>query len=128
MPKLGDTLGRYRLQHEPNTQEYMRIVNQKLLGRVKQASCGAGYREIANFNANPFASFFGRPRWPGGPLDPVVVAGPGHPQHLTHQLDVDLRVIGLLRTDVDVDVYWSARRAKKASAFPRISSSSSATG
>ncbi|AKD05844.1 Gfo/Idh/MocA family oxidoreductase [Pontibacter korlensis] len=35
----------YRLQHEPNTQEYMRIVNQKLLGRVKQASCAAGYRE-----------------------------------------------------------------------------------
>jgi glucose-fructose oxidoreductase len=35
----------YRLQHEPNTQEYMRIVNQKLLGKVKQASCGAGYRE-----------------------------------------------------------------------------------
>lgn len=35
----------YRLQHEPNTQEYQRIVKQKLLGNVKQASCGAGYRE-----------------------------------------------------------------------------------
>ncbi|PRY03662.1 glucose-fructose oxidoreductase [Pontibacter ummariensis] len=35
----------YRLQHDPNTQEYMRVVNQKLLGKVKQASCGAGYRE-----------------------------------------------------------------------------------
>lgn len=35
----------YRLQHEPNTQEYRRIVNQKLLGKVEKASCGAGYRE-----------------------------------------------------------------------------------
>jgi glucose-fructose oxidoreductase len=35
----------YRLQHEPNTQEYRRIVNQKLLGKVQQLSCGAGYRE-----------------------------------------------------------------------------------
>ena len=35
----------YRLQHEPNTQEYRRIVKQKLLGNVKQVSCGAGYTE-----------------------------------------------------------------------------------
>src|SRR5687768_11145974 len=35
----------YRLQHEPNTQEYRRIVNNKLLGNVKQLTCGAGYRE-----------------------------------------------------------------------------------
>lgn len=35
----------YRLQHEPNTQEYMRIVNKKLLGKVNHVSCGAGYRE-----------------------------------------------------------------------------------
>jgi glucose-fructose oxidoreductase len=35
----------YRLQHEPNTQEYRRIINNKLLGKVKQLSCGAGYRE-----------------------------------------------------------------------------------
>lgn len=35
----------YRLQHEPNTQEYQRIVNQKLLGNVQKLSCGAGYRE-----------------------------------------------------------------------------------
>src|SRR5687767_6575738 len=56
---------------------------------------------------------------------PVVVAGPGHTQHLAHQLDVDLGIVGLLRTNVGVDVYWSARRAKKASAFPRISSSCS---
>lgn len=35
----------YRLQHEPNTQEYRRIVNQKLLGKIQQVSCGAGYRE-----------------------------------------------------------------------------------
>ena len=35
----------YRLQHEPHTQEYMRIVNKKLLGNVKKVECGAGYRE-----------------------------------------------------------------------------------
>lgn len=35
----------YRLQHEPNTQEYRRIVNQKLLGNVKSVDCAAGYRE-----------------------------------------------------------------------------------
>jgi glucose-fructose oxidoreductase len=33
----------YRLHHEPNTQEYTNIVNKKLLGAVKKASCGAGY-------------------------------------------------------------------------------------
>lgn len=33
----------YRLQHEPNTQEYRRIVNSKLLGPVKKLSDGAGY-------------------------------------------------------------------------------------
>lgn len=35
----------YRLQHEPNTQEYRRIVKQKLLGNVRSLNCGAGYRE-----------------------------------------------------------------------------------
>ena len=35
----------YRLQHDPNTQEYRRIVNNKLLGKVQKVSCGAGYRE-----------------------------------------------------------------------------------
>ncbi len=35
----------YRLQHEPNTQEYRNIVNKKLLGKVMKANCGAGYRE-----------------------------------------------------------------------------------
>ncbi|MGV3503122.1 MAG: Gfo/Idh/MocA family protein [Adhaeribacter sp.] len=35
----------YRLQHEPNTQHYRRIVNQKLLGKVLELNCGAGYRE-----------------------------------------------------------------------------------
>ena len=35
----------YRLQHEPNTKEYRRIVNQKLLGKVKQVNCAAGYRD-----------------------------------------------------------------------------------
>jgi glucose-fructose oxidoreductase len=35
----------YRLHHEPNTQEYRRIVNQKLLGQVRQLRCGAGYPE-----------------------------------------------------------------------------------
>jgi len=35
----------YRLQHEPNTQEYRRIVREQLLGRVKHVKCAAGYRE-----------------------------------------------------------------------------------
>lgn len=35
----------YRLHHEPNTQEYRRIVNQRLLGRVKHVNCAAGYRD-----------------------------------------------------------------------------------
>jgi glucose-fructose oxidoreductase len=35
----------YRLQHEPNTQEYRRIVKEKLLGNVQTVSCGAGYVE-----------------------------------------------------------------------------------
>jgi glucose-fructose oxidoreductase len=35
----------YRLHHEPNTQEYRRIIKQKLLGNVKQVNCAAGYRE-----------------------------------------------------------------------------------
>jgi glucose-fructose oxidoreductase len=35
----------YRLHHEPNTKEYRRIIAQKLLGKVKQVSCAAGYRE-----------------------------------------------------------------------------------
>lgn len=35
----------YRLQHEPNTQEYRRIIKQNLLGKVKQVDCAAGYRD-----------------------------------------------------------------------------------
>ncbi|MFN2458265.1 MAG: Gfo/Idh/MocA family protein [Chitinophagaceae bacterium] len=35
----------YRLQHEPNTQEYRHIVQQKLLGNVQKVSCAAGYRD-----------------------------------------------------------------------------------
>ncbi|MCU7547552.1 Gfo/Idh/MocA family oxidoreductase [Chitinophagaceae bacterium LB-8] len=35
----------YRLQHEPNTQEWRRIVNNKLLGKVKSLNCAAGYRD-----------------------------------------------------------------------------------
>lgn len=35
----------YRLQHEPNTQEYRRIVNNRLLGKVQQVYSAAGYRE-----------------------------------------------------------------------------------
>ncbi len=42
--KLSLAIG-YRLQHEPNTQEYRRIVKNKLLGNVQKASCGAGYHE-----------------------------------------------------------------------------------
>jgi glucose-fructose oxidoreductase len=35
----------YRLHHEPNTQEYRRIMRQKLLGNVKKLECAAGYRD-----------------------------------------------------------------------------------
>ncbi len=35
----------YRLQHEPNTQEWRKIVHEKLLGKVQKLSCGAGYTE-----------------------------------------------------------------------------------
>jgi glucose-fructose oxidoreductase len=35
----------YRLHHDPNTKEYTRIVNQKLLGNVKRVNCAAGYYE-----------------------------------------------------------------------------------
>lgn len=33
----------YRLHHEPNTQEWRKIVNKKLLGNVKKVDCAAGY-------------------------------------------------------------------------------------
>jgi glucose-fructose oxidoreductase len=33
----------YRCQHDPNTQEYMRITKEKLYGKVKMVTCGAGY-------------------------------------------------------------------------------------
>jgi glucose-fructose oxidoreductase len=33
----------YRLHHEPNTKEFRRIVNGKLLGKVKSVNCAAGY-------------------------------------------------------------------------------------
>ncbi len=35
----------YRLQHDPNTQEWRKIVNQQLLGKVKGLNCAAGYTE-----------------------------------------------------------------------------------
>jgi glucose-fructose oxidoreductase len=35
----------YRLHHEPNTQEYQRIVNKNLLGKVQKLNCAAGYRD-----------------------------------------------------------------------------------
>jgi len=35
----------YRLQHEPNTQEYRRIIKQKLLGNVMRVDCAAGYND-----------------------------------------------------------------------------------
>ncbi|MEO8765248.1 MAG: Gfo/Idh/MocA family oxidoreductase [Ginsengibacter sp.] len=35
----------YRLHHEPNTQEYQRIINNKLLGKVQKLNCAAGYRD-----------------------------------------------------------------------------------
>jgi len=33
----------YRLHHEPHTKEYRRIINNKLLGKVKSLNCAAGY-------------------------------------------------------------------------------------
>jgi glucose-fructose oxidoreductase len=33
----------YRLQHEPHTREWRRIVKEKLLGNVKDVNCAAGY-------------------------------------------------------------------------------------
>jgi glucose-fructose oxidoreductase len=35
----------YRLQHEPTTQEWRRIVKEKKLGSVQKLNCAAGYRE-----------------------------------------------------------------------------------
>lgn len=35
----------YRLQHEPNTQEWRKIVKEGLLGHVQKLRCGAGYTE-----------------------------------------------------------------------------------
>ncbi len=35
----------YRLHHEPNTQQYTRIVKEQLLGKVKTVICAAGYRD-----------------------------------------------------------------------------------
>ena len=35
----------YRLHHEPNTQAYTKIVNNHLLGKVKQVDCEAAYRD-----------------------------------------------------------------------------------
>jgi glucose-fructose oxidoreductase len=35
----------YRLQHEPNTQEYRRIIRQNLIGKVNHVDCAAGYRD-----------------------------------------------------------------------------------
>jgi glucose-fructose oxidoreductase len=35
----------YRLQHDPTTQAYRRIVQQQQLGKVQKVSCAAGYRE-----------------------------------------------------------------------------------
>lgn len=35
----------YRLHHEPHTQQWRKIVNQHLLGKVKSVGCDAGYRE-----------------------------------------------------------------------------------
>jgi glucose-fructose oxidoreductase len=35
----------YRLHHEPNTQQYTKIVKEHLLGKVKWVECAAGYRD-----------------------------------------------------------------------------------
>lgn len=33
----------YRCQHDPNTQEFMRITKEKLYGKVRMVACGTGY-------------------------------------------------------------------------------------
>ncbi|MBI1301080.1 MAG: gfo/Idh/MocA family oxidoreductase [Alphaproteobacteria bacterium] len=35
----------YRLHHEPNTQEYRNIINERKLGEIKSLQCAAGYKE-----------------------------------------------------------------------------------
>ena len=35
----------YRLQHEPNTQQWRKIVKEQQLGKVKNVTCAAGYRD-----------------------------------------------------------------------------------
>jgi glucose-fructose oxidoreductase len=35
----------YRLQHDPTTREYCKIIQQKQFGNIQKVSCGAGYRE-----------------------------------------------------------------------------------
>jgi glucose-fructose oxidoreductase len=35
----------YRLQHEPTTQAYRKLIQQKEFGKIQKVSCGAGYRE-----------------------------------------------------------------------------------
>src|SRR3954447_16485017 len=59
------------------------------------------------------------------PLQPPVVAGGGNPQQPADDADPEFGIVGLLRLDVAEELYRSDRRAKKANAFPRISSSSS---
>lgn len=58
-------------------------------------------------------------------LAPAVIARRRDAQQSANRADMKLRVLGLPRLDVAVELYCSERRAKKASAFPRISSSSS---
>lgn len=36
----------YRLHHEPNTQEWRRILKEQLLGKVKKVNCAAGYFDV----------------------------------------------------------------------------------
>lgn len=35
----------YRLQHEPNTKEYRKLIKDQRLGKVKYVNCAAGYRD-----------------------------------------------------------------------------------
>lgn len=59
------------------------------------------------------------------PFDPAVVARCRNAQQPAGDADLQFGILGLLRLDVAEELYRSDRRAKKASAFPRISSSSS---
>ena len=65
----------YRLHHEPNTQEWRRIVKEKQLGKVTKVTCAAGYFETRTNHWKQAVHFFPDPVTvrPGDRLD--IAAG-----------------------------------------------------